>query len=32
MKPLRYHSRDYIAYLIVFLYLGVAFVFRVVGI
>lgn len=32
MKPLRYHSRDYAAYLIVFLYLGVAIIFRVVGI
>ena len=32
MKPLRYHSRDYIAYLFVFLYLGVSIVFRIVGI
>ena len=32
MKPLKYHSRDYIAYLFVFLYLGVSIVFRIVGI
>ncbi|HIV34228.1 MAG TPA: energy-coupling factor transporter transmembrane protein EcfT [Candidatus Blautia intestinigallinarum] len=32
MKPLKYHSRDYIAYLFVFLYLGVSIIFRIVGI
>ena len=32
MKPLKYHSRDYIAYLCVFLYLGVSIIFRIVGI
>lgn len=32
MKPLKYHNRDYAAYMIVFLYLGVSIVFRIVGI
>lgn len=32
MKPLRYHSRDYIAYAVMVLYLGIAITFRVLGI
>lgn len=32
MKPLRYHTRDYLAYLAVFGYLAVSIVFRVAGI
>ena len=32
MKPLKYHSRDYVAYVFVFLYLGISIVFRIVGI
>lgn len=32
MKPLTYKVRDYVAYLVVFAYLGVSIIFRVVGI
>lgn len=32
MKPLHYESRDYIAYVVMFAYLGIAIVFRIVGI
>ncbi len=32
MKPLKYHGRDYCAYAIVFVYLGISIVFRIVGI
>lgn len=32
MKPLTYKARDYVAYLVVFAYLGVSIIFRVVGI
>lgn len=32
MKPLTYHRRDYIAYLLMFAYLAVSIVFRVMGI
>ena len=31
MKPLRYQKRDYMAYFVLFAYLAVAIVFRVVG-
>ena len=32
MKPLRYESRDYISYVVMWAYLGIAIVFRIVGI
>ena len=32
MKPLRYESRDYISYVVMWTYLGIAIVFRIVGI
>ena len=32
MKPLRYESRDYISYVVMWAYLGIAIIFRIVGI
>jgi len=32
MKPLRYESRDYIAYVVMFAYLAIAIIFRIAGI
>ena len=32
MKPLHYESRDYISYVVMWTYLGIAIVFRIVGI
>ena len=32
MKPLRYESRDYISYVVMWAYLGIAILFRIVGI
>ena len=32
MKPLHYEARDHIAYVVMFAYLAIAIVFRIVGI